>query len=242
MSYCVNCGVRLNQAEKVCPLCECPVVNPLKPEELPEHQERPYPKRKDTIKNIVDRSFIISVISFLYLLPIVICIAVDFILSRAITWSLISTIGVVLCWAIIFLPYIMNWEYTLLYLSIDLGFAVALFLSIAWYTGDSDWVLTLAIPIAVTIFVILNMMVYGIKIKLIHGLYIGTFMLSAVGVLSIIVELVVWNFRRHYISPESPFVYWSVYVFISCIIIAGLLCYIEKKKAVKRGLEKTFHI
>ena len=28
MSYCVNCGVKLKQFEKVCPLCNTKVINP----------------------------------------------------------------------------------------------------------------------------------------------------------------------------------------------------------------------
>ena len=28
MSYCVNCGVKLKQSEKVCPLCNTMVINP----------------------------------------------------------------------------------------------------------------------------------------------------------------------------------------------------------------------
>ena len=28
MSYCVNCGVKLKQSEKVCPLCNTKVINP----------------------------------------------------------------------------------------------------------------------------------------------------------------------------------------------------------------------
>ena len=28
MSYCVECGVKLEQSLKICPLCQTPVVNP----------------------------------------------------------------------------------------------------------------------------------------------------------------------------------------------------------------------
>ena len=31
MSYCVNCGVELDQTAQVCPLCHTPVINPKQP-------------------------------------------------------------------------------------------------------------------------------------------------------------------------------------------------------------------
>ena len=242
MSYCVNCGVKVNETEPYCPLCECPVVNPVKTEELPENKERPYAKRRDTIKNIMDRQFIASVISILYLLPIVICIAVDFKLKGAMTWSWISTISVILCWAVIFLPYLIEKNLTVLYLAIDLTLIISLFLAIGWYTDTSNWIWILAVPIAFTLFVMLNLMFYGIHLKTLRDLYIGAFALSAVSVLCVIIELLEWNYRVHYVSPDSRFTSWSILVFISCIIVAGLLFYIEKKKSLKRALEKRFHI
>ena len=35
MSYCVNCGVKLKNSEKVCPLCNTEVINPKKEEYKP---------------------------------------------------------------------------------------------------------------------------------------------------------------------------------------------------------------
>jgi len=242
MSYCVNCGVKVIESEESCPLCNCPVVNPMKDKTMPEDMERPYPKRRDTLKNIIDRKFIISVISILYLLPIIICIAVDVTLQKSMTWSVISTASVILCWAIIFLPYILEKRFASVYLTMDLALMAVLFSAIAWYINDYDWVSILAMPIALAVYVILTLIIYGINMKVVYGLYIGAIVMSGIGVISVITELLVWNYLRHYVAEDSAFAYWSLFVFISCIIVAGLLCYTEWKKAVKRGLEKRFHI
>ena len=37
MSYCVQCGVRLAQQEKKCPLCGTPVINPNPQETKEDH-------------------------------------------------------------------------------------------------------------------------------------------------------------------------------------------------------------
>ena len=41
MSYCVNCGVKLKESEKVCPLCNTKVINPnnLKTEFIPAYSQ-----------------------------------------------------------------------------------------------------------------------------------------------------------------------------------------------------------
>ncbi len=242
MSYCVNCGVKLAESEKSCPLCHCPVVNPMDSECSPEKLEHPYPKRRDTIKNIIDRKFIISVMSIIYLLPIVICIAVDTLLRGRMTWSVISTVSVVLCWVIVFLPYLLDKELAMFYTSIDLIVLVGLFFSIAWYVGNYRWVWGIAIPTAILAYVIINVTVYGVSRGFLHNLYTGAFVLGATGIFCVILEVLIWNYIRRFLDPARNFEYWSAYVFISCIIIAGLLCYIERKKTLKRGLEKRFHI
>ena len=41
MSYCVNCGVKLKQSEKFCPLCNTKVINPnnLKDKFIPAYSQ-----------------------------------------------------------------------------------------------------------------------------------------------------------------------------------------------------------
>ena len=243
MSYCVNCGVELVQSEECCPLCDCPIVNPKKEEGLSEEMERPYPKRKDTVKDIMDRHFVISIISILYLLPIVICLVADHAVDNEITWSQITTVSIILFWAIIFLPFLISRKFAIIYLTIDLGLVTMLFFVLKQHAGSTtNWIEILALPIAVAIYVMINITFYGIKMKLLKKLYIGAFVLSITGLFSIMTELLIWNYVRHYFNPSERFTYWSIYVFISCIIGTALLCYVEKKKEIKGGIEKRFHI
>jgi len=246
MSFCVNCGVKLGESECDCPLCECPVVNPMEPELLPENFERPYPKRRDTLKNIVDRKFIISAISILYILPIILCLIIDIDLNSEITWSAISTVGIILCWTVIFLPFIVDKKFTSLCITIDSALIILLFYAIAWNTNAFNWILILAMPITAIIYIILILMIYFVKREILHDLYIGAFAFSAIGVFCIMTELLVWNYKRLHAdiahASSTGVLSWSVYVFIVCVIVAGLAFYIEKKKSVKRGLGKRFHI
>ena len=47
MSYCVNCGVELDASLGKCPLCNTPVINPSKLEEIT--RTSPYPKESGQV-------------------------------------------------------------------------------------------------------------------------------------------------------------------------------------------------
>jgi len=70
MSYCVNCGVELEAAQKKCPLCDVPVVNPLVPQ---QEEKTTFPAQTDVLKK-TDRIFWIKFITILLAVPIITCI------------------------------------------------------------------------------------------------------------------------------------------------------------------------
>lgn len=243
MSYCVNCGVKLAESEEKCPLCQCPVVNPMQAQKPAEEIERPYPQRRDTLKNIVDKKFVVSVVSMLYAIPLLICLLVDWLLNKTLSWSVIATVGICLSWAIFFQPVLFQKKLFALYTAIDLVALIALFFTIGWYTGDYSWIWVLAIPISVLLYAISNGLVYlRMAGVLQRKLYLGATVLGLVGLLCIIVEWLEWLYESAVLHLPKHFEFWSVIVFISCFVIAGVLCYIEKKKKLKKSLQKNLHI
>lgn len=246
MSYCVNCGVKLAESEKICPLCHCPVVNPMElqqPNDVTMKEESPYPKRRDTLKNIVDRSFVVSVASILYIIPLLVCLLVDWMLDGVFAWSVIATVGICLSWAVFFLPVLFDKKYLALYTAVDLGLLIALFFTIGWYTGDYSWIGVLAIPLATILYGITNVLSYlRMAGVLRRKLYLSATILGIIGLLCILVEWLEWVFETAVLHQYKQFEFWSVIVFISCFVIAGVLCYIEKKKKLKKSLEKNLHI
>lgn len=242
MSYCVNCGVKLAESEEKCPLCQCPVVNPMA-QQSAEPIERPYPQRRDTLKNIVDRGFVVSVASILYAIPLLICLFVDWMLNGALTWSVVATAGIALSWAIFFQPILFDKKFLALYTAVDLTLLIVLFYAIGWQVNDYSWILIIAVPIAVILYGITNAIGYlRMSGVLRRRLYLGATVLTLVGLLCVIVEWLEWLYETAILEHAKKFESWSVLVFISCTVIAGVLCYIEKKKKIKRSLQKNLHI
>ena len=62
MSYCVHCGVKLSDAEKVCPLCGTEVIDVHRP--LSCEVNPLFPAFKDT-SAIINKKFLVMVITFL---------------------------------------------------------------------------------------------------------------------------------------------------------------------------------
>ena len=243
MSYCVNCGVKLAEAEEKCPLCQCPVVNPMQAQKPTEEIERPYPQRRDTLKNIVDKKFVVAVASMLYVIPLLVCILVDRMLNGTLSWSIIAIAGIVLSWAIFFQPALFDKKYLVLYTAVDLGLLIGLFYIIGWYTGNYSWIAILAIPIAVLLYGIGNGLAYlRMAGVLQRKLYLGATILGLGGLLCVVVECLEWVYETEILQHAKKFESWSVIVFISCFVIAGVLCYIEKKKKLKKSLQKNLHI
>mgnify|MGYP000567988434 CR=1 FL=1 len=88
MSYCVNCGVELDDSAKKCALCGAPVLNPYldEPEEaLPP----PYPDRL-ALPEGTNRRYIAFLVSMVLLIPNLICGVANLLILDSGVWSATS--------------------------------------------------------------------------------------------------------------------------------------------------------
>ena len=65
MSYCVHCGVKLDQTASVCPLCQTSVHNPRQP--VDDTAARPYPPPQ-IVTSVVQNHFAVIAASILLLM------------------------------------------------------------------------------------------------------------------------------------------------------------------------------
>ena len=81
--YCINCGVKLADSQKKCPLCGTVVFHP----DLPQPDGEPlypagrYPGTK------VNRHGVLAIITAIFLLPLLVTLRVDMQITGAVTWS-----------------------------------------------------------------------------------------------------------------------------------------------------------
>lgn len=79
--YCIHCGVKLADSEKVCPLCRTVV-----PVACPEQVERLYPKKKKPARQLSPHTAQYALI-VMFLLPAIICLLCDLQVDGSVGWS-----------------------------------------------------------------------------------------------------------------------------------------------------------
>ena len=98
--YCVNCGVKLGDAETRCPLCETVVYHP---DIRREEGERLYPAGQLPVQR--PRSLAVPIIlSTVFLMPMLITLLCDFRLNGRITWSGYVAGALLLTYVVLVLP------------------------------------------------------------------------------------------------------------------------------------------
>lgn len=144
MSYCVNCGVKLDPSLKYCPLCNTPVINP---HDLSKMQPiSPFPKEKGQVE-VVRRKDLAILLSVSLTAAGLCSLLLNLLVFRQHLWSLYVIGACVLIW-VMSIPAVI---YTKLPIYLSLlfdGLAVMLYqFLIGFNTTDHSWFFGLSLPI-----------------------------------------------------------------------------------------------
>ena len=97
--YCMNCGVKLGQGEKKCPLCGLPAYHPdlkrtLGPSLYPTEWTAPE----------AERSGLRYLLTVFFLVALGACLLIDFLLAHRVTWSGYVLAGLAAGYVLLVLP------------------------------------------------------------------------------------------------------------------------------------------
>ncbi len=233
MSYCVNCGVELERSLKACPLCGVTVVNPLDQE--PAEEAPAFPPSRDELKK-KDQEFWVGFFTILYLVPILTCVILNLLYNQRLTWSLYVAASTLMLWFFSTSPfYFAKFDYRKM-LVMDLIGVLAGLLIIQQVTGGSNWLLTIALPIAGSCFVLSVILITLAEKEKIRGLGIAAAIAVAAGLLSLAVEILTDLFAEGAVT-----LIWSWFVVASCLSVAALLILLDRNKRFKQELAKRLH-
>ena len=90
MSYCVNCGVKLKQSEKVCPLCNTKVINQ---NNLKDKFTPAYSQVVEKHKGI-NKKYLCELITVVLICTAIITVLCDLIFTGNITWSIYVIVSI----------------------------------------------------------------------------------------------------------------------------------------------------
>ena len=230
--YCVNCGVKLADSEKICPLCNTTVYHP----DIKQPASEPLFPQKGMRPERVNPTGLLFVLSFIFLQPILITLFCDIQLNMTITWSAFSVGGTLLAYIILILPAWFRSPNPVIFAPIDF-FASGLLLAYINYATDSDWFITFALPILVYFTLIVCTDITLCKYLKRGYLYIFGGSMIAIAGLFVMIELLVGI-----TFTERIRIIWSPYPAVVALIFGIMLIIIAICKPFRESLRKIFFI
>lgn len=147
MSYCVNCGVELEEGTAACPLCDTPVINPR--ESRPEKTVPSYPA-VPVIPGSVKKKYFAFIASMVLLIPNAVLAVCDLLFIES-YWSLYVISTCTLLWIWVIFP--MLWKKPLKYLLLLLdSIALGAYIYVFYHSSKAEgWFTSIAVPVLVAL-------------------------------------------------------------------------------------------
>ena len=225
--FCVKCGVKLEDSEKKCPLCNTEVYHP---EITHEKAEPMYPEGKMP-KNSSGRAFLSGAIIMFFLIPLVLTFFSDVQSDGRLDWFGYVAGGVLIFYLTFAFPLWFKKPNPVVLVPCDFA-AVAVYLFYINYAAGADWYFSFALPILAGVALVSSALVTLLKYLRKGRLYVVGGAFVALGALVLLTEiLIVFTFKVKFIG-------WSVYPLITLLILGLLLIYLAMNGAAREKIER----
>ncbi len=233
MSYCVNCGVRLESSLERCPLCNTPVINP--GEIGIQKSVPPFPKVKGHVEPV--KNMDVAILYTLVLTSLALsCVLLNIFIYNSSSWSSYIVGTCILLWVIAF-PFFIHTKQSIYISLLFDGLATAFFLYLITFNTSSDqWFFELALP-TTAVGTVLAMLTSFLRRQvssaiLPTALYIATG--SAVFCCS-------FELFWHWYRERAPFLSWSAIVLTAAIIIDVAIITMLSRKRLRNAVRRRLH-
>lgn len=230
--YCIQCGVKLADTEKKCPLCGTRVFHP---DIFREEGESLYPKRK--LPKVRGKNYVMPVLfTAAFVLPFIIVLLCDIQFNSGITWSGYVVGALLLGYISLVLPTWFKKPNPVVFVPCDFA-AVALYLLHINIAVGGKWYFSFALPVVLGVAAIVIPVV-----TLTHYLKRGKLFVFggasiALGAFMLLMEaLMVATFESLYFKG------WSLYPLITLSVIGGLLIFVGAYRPAKESMERLFFV
>lgn len=230
--YCIKCGVKLSDNQKVCPLCETVVFHP---EIRPSNDDPLYPPQQHPAPQVQSQAALV-VITTLFLLPLLITALCDLQLHNTITWSGYVVGALLVSYVCIVLPFWFRQPNPVVF--VPCGFAaIGLFLLYISIATGGGWFLTFAFPVTGAVGLIVTAVVALLKYVGKGQLYIFGGALITLGAFMPVMELLLnmtFGFTRGLV--------WSGYPLVALVLLGGMLIFLAICRPARETMERKFFL
>ncbi|MFA9372057.1 MAG: DUF6320 domain-containing protein [Labilibaculum antarcticum] len=238
MNYCNKCGVELDVNMNFCPLCGLSTgENPDGAESSESAQSIDNAVNNYESLTRVQRQKLFWELSCIILVSVIlVTLIINLLLDKSITWSRYSIAGCLTLLANISILTFWRHKKTLLIWGSFISTAVFLVL-LDLFSTNIGWGINLGIPILISFYVLLLLVIWLIRISKQRGFNILAIVFVAIGLFSVCIE----GFISLYFANHFHF-RWSIIVAISILPISALLFFVHYRLKKGVDLKRFFHI
>lgn len=234
MSYCVNCGVELDDTASGCPLCQTPVVNPN--HRTDAVSSKPFPTARGEVAP-VSKWELALLISAMFASVAVCCAVLNIFLPAGRAWSLYVIGAAVMLWIWFVPPLLLRGMHLCLRLMMDVAAVGIYIFLISIDLNGRGWFMGLALPIILlgaAIMLFLGLMMQKNKRSILTSV---TLIIGSVGFFLLGVEF----FANHYLLGEwTPG--WSLVVVTVCVALVIPLVIVRRIPSLREEMRRRFHM
>lgn len=233
MSYCVNCGVELDNSAKKCVLCNTPVVHPGR--DMQVVYETPFPREKGAVERVNRNDFAILLTSFVCATA-VICGLLNVLAFSGSRWSL-AVIGVCVILWVSMVPLVI-WRKLSVYASLFLdGLAVSLYVYMLAHMVDSfGWCFGLGLPIVALVLVVAELLAFAINKLPKSFLTVSLYIDLAIGFLCVGLECLIDRYAHGIVELR-----WSAVVLTISAILAIVIITMLSRRRLRSAVRRRLH-
>lgn len=227
--YCMNCGVKLGDTEKRCPLCGVTAFHP----ELSREDVPPLYPAREPVEQVNSRVAQI-VITTLLLISGCISVLCDLQLNSRVVWSGYVIGGLLIFYISLVLPYWFRRPNPVVFVAAAFV-AVGVYLLYINQSVDGDWFLSFAFPVTGVVGILVTAVVTLMKYVPKGGLYIIGGALIALGIFMPVMELLLCI-----TFAGLRFLGWSFYPLIVLVLLGGMLVFLAICRPAREKMERKF--
>lgn len=230
--YCINCGVKLADSQKKCPLCGTVVFHPelTQPQGEPLYPSGRYPGSK------VNRHGILAIVTAIFLLPLFVTLLVDLQISGAVTWSGYVMGAILLSYVTLVLPFWFRKYHPVVFVPCSFA-ALGLYLLYIDLVNQGGWFLSFAFPVVGCFGLIITAVV-----TLTHYLRRGWFFIFGGAAIALGVFMPLMEFLLKITFDIPKFHAWSFYPLIALVLLGGVLIFLGANASARETMERKLFI
>lgn len=232
MSYCVNCGVELDDSAKKCALCGTQVINPARADIKDETVAAPFSENVYIPKTVKAR-FIAGLISLIMLVPNMACFLVNVLLMPGNFWSAHIMSTSLLLWVMFVLPIFKKGKKTYFMWAFDTVAVGAYTFLLMNALNASQWYLNCALPIILLVSAMVLFYIIWVRKNKRSGI------LKALAICAEVALTFLFGGILLSVSASVNYAFEIGLIVFACIVaVVGFLAYCYKSESMRNWLSK----